>query len=270
MPKRAPLETTLSSRCLSATCGPSISTFSASRNPAAPPTWSIWPWVSQIFSTVTPVCLIAVWIFGTSPPGSITTAFLVASHHRIVQFCSNSVTGTMIAPAFALVSVCSVMSAQCRFFAGSQVKDSRTSWLKWGGSATPRSRDPSSASQICSTQWRVPLAEYLYRIGNRLTAQALTWRRTHGPCLENPALHGRDRVFRGRRTVFLCHATHQRLDWPNAPFRAGPALDRFLAALSVARAVCCPGDHPGAGQAPRRMAGGHGAFGGGCNHIHCW
>jgi hypothetical protein len=43
----------------------------------------------------------------------------------------------MIAPAFALVSVCSVMSAQCRFFAGSQVKDSRTSWLKWGDRRRP-------------------------------------------------------------------------------------------------------------------------------------
>ncbi len=86
-------------------CGPSIATFSASRSSAAPPTWSIWPWVSQIFSTVTSVCLIAARIFGTSPPGSITTAFLLGSHQRMVQFCSNSVTGTMIAPAFALVSV---------------------------------------------------------------------------------------------------------------------------------------------------------------------
>ena len=98
-------------------CGPSIGTFSASRNSAAPPTWSIWPWVSQIFSTVTPVCLIASRIFGTSPPGSITTAFLVGSCQMMVQFCSNSVTGTMIAPAFAWVSVCSVMAAQCRFLA---------------------------------------------------------------------------------------------------------------------------------------------------------
>src|ERR1700730_15439256 len=129
MPKRAPLATTLSSRCLSATCGPSISTFSASRNSAAPPTWSIWPWVSQIFSTVTPVFLIAACIFGTSPPGSITTAFLLGSCQMIVQFCSNSVTGTMIAPAFALVSAASVaswvMPAQCRFFAPRQVKVSR-------------------------------------------------------------------------------------------------------------------------------------------------
>src|SRR5229473_1526934 len=120
MPKRAPLVTTLSSRCLSAMCGPSIGTFSASRSSAAPPTWSIWPWVSQIFSTDTLVCLIVARIFGTSPPGSITTAFLVASHQISVQFCSNSVTGIMIAPAFALVSVSWVMSAHCRFFAGRQ------------------------------------------------------------------------------------------------------------------------------------------------------
>ncbi len=45
----------------------------------------------------------------TSPPGSMTTAFLVASHQMMVQFCSNSVTGTMIAPAFALVSVSSFL-----------------------------------------------------------------------------------------------------------------------------------------------------------------
>src|SRR5437879_6199808 len=110
MPKRAPLSTTLSSRYLSATCGPSIGTWSASRSSAAPPTWSIWPWVSQIFSTVTPVCLIASKIFGTSPPGSITTAFLEGSCQMMVQFCSNSVTGTIIAPAFAWVSVLSSMA----------------------------------------------------------------------------------------------------------------------------------------------------------------
>ena len=59
MPKRAPEETTLSSRYLSAMCGPSIFTPSASRNSSAPPTWSIWPCVIQIFSTLTPVGLIA-------------------------------------------------------------------------------------------------------------------------------------------------------------------------------------------------------------------
>jgi hypothetical protein len=42
--------------------------------------------------------------FGTSPPGSITTAFLEGSCQMMVQFCSNSVTGTIIAPALALVS----------------------------------------------------------------------------------------------------------------------------------------------------------------------
>ena len=59
--------------------------------------------MSQIFSTVTSACLIAAWIFGTSPPGSITTAFWVAVHQIKVQFCSNGVTGMIIAPAFALV-----------------------------------------------------------------------------------------------------------------------------------------------------------------------
>jgi hypothetical protein len=53
----------------------------------------------------------------------------VASHQINVQFCSNKVTGTMIAPAFALVwvsvSVCCAMSAQCRFFAARQGEKSR-------------------------------------------------------------------------------------------------------------------------------------------------
>src|SRR3984893_338115 len=127
MPKRSPLLTTLSSRYLSAMCGPSILTCSASRKSAAPPTWSIWPCVSQIFSTVTPVCLIASRILGTSPPGSITTAFLEGSSQIMVQFCSNSVTGTMIAPAFGWVSVevsvCCVMAADCRFLASRQGKN---------------------------------------------------------------------------------------------------------------------------------------------------
>src|SRR2546430_1963942 len=47
----------------------------------------------------------------------------------MVQFCSNSVTGTMIAPALALVwvslRVSWVMAAHCRFFRARQVKDSR-------------------------------------------------------------------------------------------------------------------------------------------------
>src|SRR3954469_2316200 len=66
-------------------------------------------------------------IFGTSPPGSITTAFLEGSSQMMVQFCSNSVTGTMIAPAFApawaCVSFCSVMAPQCRFLSCRQAKD---------------------------------------------------------------------------------------------------------------------------------------------------
>src|SRR5215471_12141731 len=52
----------------------------------------------------------------------MTTAFLVASHQIRVQFCSNGVTGTMIAPAFALlsvlVSVFSVMAPSMPIFAG--------------------------------------------------------------------------------------------------------------------------------------------------------
>jgi hypothetical protein len=39
-----------------------------------------------------------------------------------VQFCSNSVTGMMTAPAFALVSFSSAIAAQCRFLAPRQVK----------------------------------------------------------------------------------------------------------------------------------------------------
>jgi hypothetical protein len=52
----------------------------------------------------------------------MTTAFLVASHQMMVQFCSNGVTGTMIAPAFALpsalVSVFSVMALSMPIFDG--------------------------------------------------------------------------------------------------------------------------------------------------------
>jgi hypothetical protein len=68
---------------------------------------------------------------------------LLASHHSKVQFCSNSVTGMMTAPAFALVSVCWVISAQCRFFAPGQVKHSRNCreqvqrTHRLGGSAAP-------------------------------------------------------------------------------------------------------------------------------------
>jgi hypothetical protein len=37
-----------------------------------------------------------------------------------VQFCWNGVTGMIAAPALALVSVWSVIAAQCRFFVGCQ------------------------------------------------------------------------------------------------------------------------------------------------------
>jgi hypothetical protein len=66
--------------------------------------------------------LIARKIFGTSPPGSITTAFLLASHHIKVQFCSSGVTGMMSAPAFDLVSFSCAIVAQCRFLTFRQVK----------------------------------------------------------------------------------------------------------------------------------------------------
>jgi hypothetical protein len=36
-------------------------------------------------------------IRGRSPPGSITAAFIVAVHQRIVQFCWIGVTGTIAA-----------------------------------------------------------------------------------------------------------------------------------------------------------------------------
>src|SRR4051812_16065455 len=164
MPKRSPLETTLSSRYLSAICGPSIFTCSASRNSAAPPTWSIWPCVSQIFSTVTPVCLIAAWIFSTSPPGSITTAFFVGSCQMMVQFCSNRVTGTMIAPALAWVSVwvsvCWVISAQCRFFEVRQGEE----WLIWRGTALP-SVIPASQS------WSEPVGGWGVASRNRISGR---------------------------------------------------------------------------------------------------
>src|SRR5437868_6609672 len=57
MPNRAPLVTTLSSRNLSAMWGPSILTFSASRNSAAAPTWSMWPWVPSYRRRQRPVGL---------------------------------------------------------------------------------------------------------------------------------------------------------------------------------------------------------------------
>ena len=40
----------------SASCGPSIGTPSSSASMPALPQWSIWPWVSRIFSIVTPAC----------------------------------------------------------------------------------------------------------------------------------------------------------------------------------------------------------------------
>ena len=64
--------------CRAGTCrrdaGPSMGTPRSSRNSAAPPAWSAWPWVRRIFSTLAPVCSMARRISGTSPPGSTTAA----------------------------------------------------------------------------------------------------------------------------------------------------------------------------------------------------
>jgi hypothetical protein len=52
----------------------------------------------------------------------MTTAFWVAVHHSRVQFCSNAVTGTIIAPAFALFSDVSVMGRRMPIFGPSPRK----------------------------------------------------------------------------------------------------------------------------------------------------
>jgi hypothetical protein len=57
----------------------------------------MWPWVIQIFSTSSPCSAMALSSRGTSPPGSITAAFLVAVHQTMVQFCCSGVTGAMMA-----------------------------------------------------------------------------------------------------------------------------------------------------------------------------
>jgi hypothetical protein len=69
---------------------------------------------------VTPDWAIASSMFGTSPPGSITAARLVASHQISVQFCSNGVTGMMAARAFGCTVdwVCSDMPPHCAFLTG--------------------------------------------------------------------------------------------------------------------------------------------------------
>jgi hypothetical protein len=74
--------------------------------------------------------------------------------------------------------------------------------------------------------------------------------------LEDFRFCARNRVFRGRRTIFLRHATFYRLEWPNARFRASATLDRYLAILSFTRAVRRASDYPGAGQASGRIIGG--------------
>ena len=56
----------------SASCGPSIGTPSSSAKMPADPQWSMWPWVSRIFSMVTPCfCWGPLWV-RKSPLGSGT------------------------------------------------------------------------------------------------------------------------------------------------------------------------------------------------------
>jgi hypothetical protein len=100
-------------------------------------------------------------------------------------------------------------------------------------------------------------------------ARALSQRRNHEPHLEDFRFCARNRVFRGRRTVFLRHATYYRLDWLNARSRASATLVLTLATSSFTRAVRRAGDHPRTGQASGRIIGGNGAFCGGCDHVHC-
>jgi len=83
--------------------------LSASRSSAAPTTWSIWPWVTpDLFDAH------AGLLDRRQDPGNVAAGIndegpcLVVSHQMMVQFCSNGVTGTMIAllspwPRFPLV-----------------------------------------------------------------------------------------------------------------------------------------------------------------------
>jgi len=57
----------------------------------------MWPWVIQIFSSVSPWSARIASRRGTSPPGSITAAFLVFTHQTMVQFCCSGVTGATMA-----------------------------------------------------------------------------------------------------------------------------------------------------------------------------
>src|SRR3982074_3211749 len=95
-------------------------------------------------------------------------------------------------------------------------------------------------------------------MGNRLMAGALTQRRNHGPYLENLHFSACHAVFRARRTVFLRHATYQRLDEQNAVLRANSTLGRFLTTLSFARAFRRARNHLGASKASGGLPGGNG------------
>ena len=77
----------------SASCGPSIFTPSSSARILADPQWSIWPWVSSIFSIVTPCPLAAALSRSRSPPGSVKAPFIVWVHQTRQQFCCSGVTG---------------------------------------------------------------------------------------------------------------------------------------------------------------------------------
>ena len=54
-----------------------------------------------------------------------------------------------------------------------------------------------------------------------------------------------------------------------ADIRTNAALDRLLAALSLAGAFCRAGDHPGAGKASGRIPGGNRSFFRGRDDVHC-
>ena len=53
----------------SSSCGPSIGTPSSSARIPADPQWSMWPWVSRIFSIVTPACAAAAFSRGEVAAG---------------------------------------------------------------------------------------------------------------------------------------------------------------------------------------------------------
>jgi hypothetical protein len=97
MPHLAPEVPMSSIQNWSSGCGPSMGHPVSSFRAAVPPAWSRWPWVIQIFSSVSPCSFSAANNRGTSPPGSMIAAFRVLAHHTMVQFCCSGVTGAMSA-----------------------------------------------------------------------------------------------------------------------------------------------------------------------------